>query len=67
MTFSTNPLRLPSRYEDLDLAFRGRLKPNQDLLTLVKTAYASMQLSGGIRFLPIYGESGGGKAPRPSN
>lgn len=62
MTSSTIPLRLPSRYEDLDLAFRGRLKPNQELLTLVKTAYAGMQLSGGIRFLPIYGESGGGKS-----
>lgn len=62
MNSLANPLRLPSRYEDLDVAFRGRLKPNQDLLALVKTAYASMQLSGGIRFLPIYGESGGGKS-----
>ena len=58
----TNPLKLPSRYEDLDQAFRGRLKANQALLQLVKTAYTSMQLSGGIRFLPIYGESGGGKS-----
>lgn len=62
MATSASPLKLPSRYEDLDLAFRGRLKPNQELLTLVKTAYAGMQLSGGIRFLPIYGESGGGKS-----
>lgn len=62
MSFSSNPLKLPSRYEDLDLAFRGRLKANQELLILVKSAYSSMQLSGGIRFLPIYGESGGGKS-----
>ena len=62
MATSASPLKLPSRYEDLDLAFRGRLKPNQELLALVKTAYAGMQLSGGIRFLPIYGESGGGKS-----
>lgn len=59
---TSSPLKLPSRYEDLDLAFRGRLKPNQELLSLAKTAYASMQLSGGIRFLPIYGESGSGKS-----
>jgi hypothetical protein len=56
------PLKLPSRYEDLDLAFRGRLKPNQELLALVKTAYTSMQVAGGIRFMPIYGESGSGKS-----
>lgn len=62
MAATANLLKLPSRYEDLDLAFRGRLKPNQELLSLVKTAYTGMQLSGGIRFLPIYGESGGGKS-----
>ncbi len=62
MAAPSSPLKLPSRYEDLDLAFRGRLKPNQELLSLVKTAYASMQLSGGIRFMPIYGESGSGKS-----
>ena len=62
MVTSATLLKLPSRYEDLDLAFRGRLKPNQELLSLVQTAYAGMQLSGGIRFLPIYGESGGGKS-----
>jgi hypothetical protein len=62
MATSSSPLKLPSRYEDLDLAFRGRLKPNQELLALVKAAYAGMQLAGGIRFLPIYGESGGGKS-----
>lgn len=56
------PLKLPSRYEDLDVAFRGRLRANQDLLGLVKTAYTSMQMSGGIRFLPIYGQSGSGKS-----
>jgi hypothetical protein len=62
MATTLNPLKLPSRYEDLDAAFRGRLRPNQELLALVKTAYAGMQMSGGIRFLPIYGESGGGKS-----
>lgn len=61
MTVAT-PLKLPSRYEDLDQAFRGRLKANQELLQLLKAGYGSMQLSGGIRFLPIYGESGGGKS-----
>lgn len=62
MTNIATPLKLPSRYEDLDLAFRGRLKPNQELLALVKTAYTSMQVAGGIRFMPIYGESGSGKS-----
>lgn len=54
-------LRLPSRYEDLDNAFRGRLKPNQPLLGLVKQAFNGMEISGGIRFLPIFGSSGCGK------
>jgi hypothetical protein len=54
-------IRLPSRYEDLDVAFRGRLRANQELLTTVKDAFTSMSVSGGIRFLPIYGKSGSGK------
>ncbi|MDR3526909.1 MAG: hypothetical protein P4L57_06480 [Rhizomicrobium sp.] len=54
-------IRLPSRYEDLDTAFRGRLKPNQSLLEIVKRAFASMEISGGIRFLPVFGQSGSGK------
>ena len=54
-------LRLPSRYEDLDTAFRGRLKPNQSLLAMVKRAFASMEINGGIRFLPVFGPSGSGK------
>lgn len=54
-------LRLPSRYEDLDAAFRGRLRPNQSLLSNVKQAFASMEISGGIRFLPVFGHSGSGK------
>lgn len=54
-------LRLPSRYEDLDTAFRGRLKPNQSLLAVVKRAFSSMEISGGIRFLPVFGSSGSGK------
>ncbi len=54
-------IRLPSRYEDLDTAFRGRLKPNQPLIEKVKQAFVSMDVSGGIRFLPIFGKSGSGK------
>ncbi|WP_081056374.1 ATP-binding protein [Burkholderia territorii] len=54
--------RLPSRYEDLDPAFRGRLRPNPALIDLVQRSYQSMQVSGGIRFLPIYGRSGTGKS-----
>jgi hypothetical protein len=55
------PVRLPSRYEDLDIAFRGRLRPSQPLLQLVKQAFSSMEINGGIRFLPIFGASGSGK------
>lgn len=55
-------ISLPSRYEDLDAAFRGCLKPNQSLLTEVKAAFAAMEISGGIRFLPVYGRSGSGKS-----
>jgi adenylate kinase family enzyme len=54
-------INLPSRYEDLDTAFRGRLKPNQSLLQIVKAAFTAMDISGGIRFLPAFGESGSGK------
>lgn len=53
---------LPARYEDLDLAFRGKLLPNQDLITQINRSYKSMSISGGIRFLPIFGESGIGKS-----
>lgn len=62
MSATSSPLKLPSRYEDLDVAFRGRLKANQALLDVVQRSYAAMQVSGGIRFLPIYGESGSGKS-----
>jgi hypothetical protein len=54
-------LRLPSRYEDLDPAFRGRLRPNRPLIGNVQRARSSMRISGGIRFLPIFGRSGCGK------
>jgi hypothetical protein len=53
---------LPARYEDLDPSFRGRLRPNIKLNELVQSAYKSMQISGGIRFLPLYGRSGSGKS-----
>lgn len=55
-------LKLPSRYEDIDTTYRGRLLPNSELLDLVNTGRKSMQISGGIRFLPIYGNSGSGKS-----
>ncbi|WP_196773926.1 hypothetical protein [Methylorubrum extorquens] len=55
-------VRLPSRYEDLDDAFRGRLRPNEAWIELVKRAFAAMQVSGGIRFVPVFGESGSGKS-----
>ncbi|WP_248763885.1 AAA family ATPase [Pseudarthrobacter sp. SSS035] len=55
-------MRLPSRYEDLDPAFRGRLEPNPHLIDLVQRGLKSMQMSGGIKFLPIYGPSGSGKS-----
>ncbi|MCP1182939.1 ATP-binding protein [Paenibacillus sp. 1781tsa1] len=54
-------ISLPSRYEDLDTAYRGRLVPNSNLLSIINTANKSIQISGGIRFLPMYGESGAGK------
>lgn len=54
-------IRLPSRYEDLDVEFRGRLRPDATLLATVKSAFQSMEISGGIRFLPIFGNSGSGK------
>lgn len=55
-------INLPSRYEDLSDAYKGRLEPNQALISLLNKAWKSMKISGGIRFLPIYGESGSGKS-----
>jgi adenylate kinase family enzyme len=55
-------ISLPSRYEDLEEAYRGRLVPNIHLNQVVQKAIKSMSISGGIRFLPIYGESGSGKS-----
>jgi ABC-type glutathione transport system ATPase component len=54
--------RLPSRYEDLDPAFRARLRPDRELIDIVQRANGSMAVSGGIRFLPVYGRSGSGKS-----
>lgn len=54
--------RLPSRYEDIDVSYRGRLLPNEQLLSLVDMAKKSMEINGGIRFLPVYGKSGSGKS-----
>lgn len=55
-------IKLPSRYEDLDSAFRGRLRPVPGLLDLVQKVRRSIAVSGGLRFLPVYGESGSGKS-----
>lgn len=55
-------LRLPSRYEDIDTTYRGRLLPNPELLALIDKGKKSMEISGGIRFLPVYGNSGSGKS-----
>ena len=52
---------LPSRYEDLDQSFRGRLQPNKNLIAQTQKAFSSMAVSGGVRFLPIFGDSGIGK------
>lgn len=54
-------LRLPSRYEDLDVAFRGKLRPSVELNNLAIAAFQDMKISGGVRFLPIFGLSGSGK------
>lgn len=55
-------INLPSRYEDLSDAYKGRLEPNQALISILNKAWKSMKISGGIRFLPIFGESGSGKS-----
>ena len=52
---------LPSRYEDLDPGFRGRLRANGDLISLVSSELRKKKITGGISFLPIYGASGSGK------
>lgn len=55
-------MKLPSRYEDLEESYRGRLLPNVSLNSKIKSAIKSMSISGGIRFLVAYGESGAGKS-----
>lgn len=55
-------MRLPSRYEDLQEAYKGRLLPNKGLIDKIKAAVKSIKINGGIRFLPIFGESGSGKS-----
>lgn len=54
--------RLPSRYEDLDVDFRGRLRRNDELIDLVQKAFRAITVSGGLRFLPVFGRSGSGKS-----
>jgi len=55
-------MKLPSRYEDLDEAYKGRLIPNKNLIQLIKKANNSISISGGIKFLPVFGQSGSGKS-----
>lgn len=55
-------ITLPSRYEDLNPAYRGRLRANPEFIGLVQAAFRSMEVSGGIRFLPLFGLSGSGKS-----
>lgn len=62
LTFDQISPRLPTRYEDLDEVFRGSLRPNQELISLINSAFKSIRITGGIRFLPIYGLSGSGKS-----
>jgi len=62
LTFDKISPRLPTRYEDLDEVFRGSLRPNQDLISLINSAFKSIRITGGIRFLPIFGLSGSGKS-----
>ena len=54
-------VRLPSRYEDLDVTFRAKLRPNADLNDIVIKSFQEMRVAGGIRFLPMFGHSGSGK------
>ena len=54
--------RLPSRYEDLDESFRGKLLPNRALIELVQRGIASIKVSRGVRFVPVFGDSGSGKS-----
>jgi adenylate kinase family enzyme len=55
-------MKLPSRYEDLDTAYKGRIVPNLNLIKLIKKADKAIRISGGIRFIPIFGGSGSGKS-----
>lgn len=55
-------MKLPSRYEDLDEAYKGRIVPNLELIDIVKRADKAIRISGGIRFIPVYGGSGSGKS-----
>ncbi len=62
LSFDDISPRLPARYEDLDASFRGSLKPNDSLIEATKAAFRSIAITGGIRFLPIFGRSGSGKS-----
>lgn len=54
-------IKLPSRYEQIEQGFRGRLRPNKSLIDKAQKALKSCKIQGGIRFLPVFGRSGGGK------
>jgi hypothetical protein len=55
-------IKLPNRYEDLDPAFHGKLVPDRNFIAIVNDAFKSMQMGGGVRFLPVYAPSGTGKS-----
>jgi hypothetical protein len=54
-------VKLPDRYEQIEADFRGRLRPNQELISEIQRSIKSCKIQGGVRFLPIYGRSGAGK------
>lgn len=58
---SVSEIKLHSRYEQLNESFRARLRPNQDLISKISNAFKRQSITGGIGFLPIFGESGSGK------
>ncbi len=39
-------MKLPSRYEDLQEAYKGRLLPNKSLIEKIKSAVKSINING---------------------
>ncbi|MEM6506548.1 MAG: ATP-binding protein [Planctomycetota bacterium] len=53
---------LPSRYESLNKSYRAQLRPVPELIDAAKKAHSSIKINKGVRFLPVFGESGSGKS-----